>query len=98
VTDNLTTRQARDTKKVKLPREEPEEPKPSTADHVDAVYPLLPSVHRLPLLWLDWSGARVGSIEKLTLDDYDGSGDGFAPGRRQRRPVVLSGSSSTRAR
>jgi integrase len=28
-------------------------------------------MHRLPLLWLDWSGARVGSIDKLLVGDYD---------------------------
>lgn len=62
---------ARDTKKVKLPREEPEEPNPPTADHVEAVFRLLPSQHRLPVLWLDWSGARVSSVEKLMVGDYD---------------------------
>jgi integrase len=30
-------------------------------------------VHRLPLLWLDWSGARVGSIDNLRVSDYDES-------------------------
>lgn len=39
----------------------------------------VPVVHRVPLLWLDWSGARVGSIDALKLGDYD----------RERRRVRL---------
>jgi integrase len=62
---------ARDTKTVKLPREEPEEPNPPTADHIERVYRLLASQHRLPVLWLDWSGARVASVDKLVVGDYD---------------------------
>jgi integrase len=31
----------------------------------------LPSKHRLALLWLDWSGARVSSIDLTTVGDYD---------------------------
>jgi integrase len=31
----------------------------------------LPSKHRLALLWLDWSGARVGSVDSLVVGDYD---------------------------
>jgi hypothetical protein len=38
---------ARDRVTVKLPREEPEEPNPPIADHLLAVYRLLPSKHRL---------------------------------------------------
>ena len=56
----ITPNPARD-RSIKLPREEPDEINPPTADHVAAVYRLLPSKHRLPLLWLDWSGARVSS-------------------------------------
>jgi integrase len=57
---------------VKLPREEPEELNPPTAEHVEAVCRLLPRKHRLALLWLDWSGARVQSAVDLTLvSDYD---------------------------
>jgi integrase len=63
---------ARDRVTVKLPREEPEEPNPPTAAHVEAVFRLLPSKHRLPLLFLDWSGARVTSaIDAPRLGDYD---------------------------
>ena len=46
---------ARDKVQVKLPREEREELEPPLAEHVEAVHRLLPRMHRLPLLWLDWS-------------------------------------------
>jgi integrase len=62
---------ARDRVTVKLPREEPEEPTPPTAEHVEAVYRTLPSGHRLALLFLDWSGARVAAIDKTLVGDYD---------------------------
>jgi integrase len=58
-------------KAIKLPREEPEEINPPTAEHVAAVLRLLPSKHRLPLLWLDWSGARVSAIDLTLVGDYD---------------------------
>ena len=66
----VTPNPARD-RSVKLPREEPEEINPPTAAHVETVYRLIPSRHRLPLLWLDWSGARVSSIDLTRVDDYD---------------------------
>jgi hypothetical protein len=56
---------------VRLPREEPEEINPPTAAHLEAVYHLLPSKHRLPFLFLDWSGARVSSIDLTLVSDYD---------------------------
>jgi integrase len=62
---------ARDRVTVKLPREEPEEPSPPTAEQVEAVYRLLPLKHRLPLLFLDWSGARVSAIDRTLVGDYD---------------------------
>lgn len=58
-------------KHVRLPREEPEEINPPSADHLEAVYRLLPSKHRLPMLWLDWSGARVSSVDLTLVGDYD---------------------------
>jgi integrase len=58
-------------KQVRLPREEHEEINPPSADHVEAVYRLLPSRHRLALLFLDWSGARVGAIDLTLVGDYD---------------------------
>jgi integrase len=56
---------------VKLPRAEPEELQPPTAEHVEAVYRRIPAKHRLALLWLDWSGARVGSVDDVLVGDYD---------------------------
>jgi integrase len=62
---------ARDKTIVKLPHEEADEINPPGAEHVVAVYHLLPSKHRLPLLWLDWSGARVASVDHTLVSDYD---------------------------
>jgi integrase len=62
---------ARDKTIVKMPREEPEEINPPSAVHIEAIYNLIPSKHRLPLLWLDWSGARVASIDHTLVSDYD---------------------------
>lgn len=67
----VTPNPARDRVIVKLPREDDEEPNPPPAEHVEAVYRTLPSKHRLALLWLDWSGARVGSVDGLLVGDYD---------------------------
>lgn len=67
----VTPNPARDRVIVKLPREEPEEPNPPTAEHVEAVFRLLPSKHRLPLLFLDWSGSRVSAIDRTLVGDYD---------------------------
>lgn len=58
-------------KRVRLPHEEPVELEPPTADHVEAVMALLARPYRLPLLWLDWSGARLGSVESIRVGDYD---------------------------
>jgi integrase len=62
---------ARDRVHVRLPREVRAELEPPAAAHVAAVYRLLPSVYRLPLLGLEWSGARVGSVESVRVGDYD---------------------------
>jgi integrase len=67
----ITPNPARNRVVVKLPREEPEEPNPPTADHVEMVYRLIPSKHRLPLLFLDWSGARVSAVDRTLVGDYD---------------------------
>lgn len=61
---------ARD-KRVRLPHAEPVELEPPASNHVEAVVRLLPPAYRLPLLWLDWSGARVGSVETVRVGDYD---------------------------
>jgi integrase len=57
--------------KLRFPYEETVEPDPPTSEHVEAVYRLLAPAYRLPLLWLDWSGARLASIEKERIGDYD---------------------------
>lgn len=75
-------------KSIRLPHEEHEELVPPTAEHVEAVYRLLATPYRLPLLWLDWSGARVGSIDSLTVGDYDEQG---------RRLRLRASTSKTRA-
>jgi integrase len=64
---------ARD-RKVRLPREEKREVQPPSAAHIEAVYRTLPAKHRLPLLFLDWSGARVGAIDDTLIGDYDEPG------------------------
>jgi integrase len=58
-------------KSIKLPREEPEEINPPTAEDVELVDRLLPEQHRLALLWLDGSGARVSSVDLTLQGDYD---------------------------
>lgn len=58
-------------RRIRLPHEESEEIQPPSAAHVETVYRLLPSGHRLPLLWLDWSGARVASVHLTRIGDYD---------------------------
>jgi integrase len=62
---------ARDKVIVRMPRSEGDEVNPPTAEHVVAVYRLLPARHRLPLLFLDWSGARVSAIDLALVSDYD---------------------------
>jgi integrase len=66
----ITPNPARD-RTIKLPRSEQEEVNPPTAAHVEAAYRRIPGGHRLALLWLDWSGARVSSIDHVLVGDYD---------------------------
>jgi integrase len=61
----------RDKQRIRLPHEERAELNPPTAAHVEAVFRLLAPAYRLPLAWLDWSGARVASIELVRVGDYD---------------------------
>jgi len=75
-------------KSIRLPHEEHEELVPPTAEHVEAVYRLLALSYRLPLLWLDWSGARVASVDTLTVGDYD---------ERDRRVRLRASATKTRA-
>jgi integrase len=69
----ITPNPARDKVIVRMPRAERDEVNPPTAEHVVAVYRLLPTKHRLPLLFLDWSGARVSAIDLTLVSDYDES-------------------------
>jgi integrase len=75
-------------RRVRLPHEETQELNPPLAAHVEAVYGLLARPYRLPLLWLDWSGARVGSVDTLTVGDYD---------ERARRVRLRASTTKTRA-
>jgi hypothetical protein len=88
---------ARDRVIVKLPRDESEEPNPPTAEQVAAVYRLIPSKHRLALLFLDWSGARVSAIDRTLVGDYDEARQRLRHGSRPPRRGRRSGSSSTRS-
>jgi integrase len=56
---------------VKLPREEAEELTPPARPHVEAVFDLLPSAYRLPLLVLDATGMRISEFELLQWGDVD---------------------------
>ncbi len=67
----VTPNPARDRVRVKLPREDRPELTPPSAEHVEAVYRLLASAYRLPLLVLDATGMRVGELEALTWGDVD---------------------------
>lgn len=69
---------------IKLPREEGEELNPPSGEHVETVFRMIPSKHRLALLWLDWSGARVSSVDKLETRDYD------EPRRRVRQRKAIT--------
>jgi integrase len=61
---------ARD-RSIKLPREEPEQINPPSAADVERVFARIPAEHRLALVWLDWSGARVSSVDLTLVGDYD---------------------------
>jgi integrase len=56
---------------IKLPREEPEQINPPSAAEIEKVFRRIPAEHRLALLWLDWSGARVSSVDLTLVGDYD---------------------------
>jgi hypothetical protein len=62
---------ARDKRVVRMPRGEQEQITPPSAAQILSIYRLLPSKHRLPLLFLDWSGARVSAIDLTLVGDYD---------------------------
>jgi integrase len=75
-------------KRIRLPHEEPVEIEPPTSEHVEAVARLLPPAYQLPFLWLDWSGARVASVETVLVGDYD---------ERARRVRLRASTTKTRA-
>jgi integrase len=56
---------------IKLPPDDSEEVNPPSAEQIEAVFRLIPPKHRLALLFLDWSGARVSAIDKTLVGDYD---------------------------
>lgn len=64
---------ARDRVQVRLPREEPEEPEPPSAEHVEAVAWLLPAPYLVGLLVLDATGVRIGELEAARIGDLDES-------------------------
>jgi len=66
----VTPNPARD-KRVKLPREEPEEVQPPHADHVESVGWLLTVPYLIGLLALDSTGARVGEVAAAKVGDLD---------------------------
>jgi integrase len=66
----VTPNPARD-KRVKLPREEPEEVQPPHADHVEAVGWILTAPYLIGLLALDSTGARVGEVAAAKVGDLD---------------------------
>ena len=55
----------------KLPHEQPDVPKPPSAEDVAAVARLVPAKHRLALVVLDATGMRVGEMDGLTWGDVD---------------------------
>jgi integrase len=62
---------ARDRVQVRLPREEPEEPEPPSADHVETVGWLLTLPYLVAMLVLDATGVRVGELEAARIGDLD---------------------------
>lgn len=70
--EGINPNPARDRTRIRLPREEPEEPEPPTAEHVEVVARILTPSYRLALLVLEATGCRVG-------------GAGCGPHRRSRR-------------
>jgi len=82
--------------RVRLPHEDKEEIDPPSADHVEAIFRLLPSAYRTAFLWLDWSGARLASVVQTRIGTTTRSGSASASGRRRLRTARPSGRSSTR--
>jgi hypothetical protein len=66
-------------------------PLPATAAHIEAVYALLPSRYKLPLLVLDATGMRLGELEQLTWVTSTSRADAGASRRLSRRPGSRDG-------
>jgi len=64
---------ARDRVQVRLPREEPDEMEPPSAEHVEGVAWQLKADYLLALLALDATGVRVGELEAARIGDLDES-------------------------
>ena len=62
---------------------------PPTAEHVETVFRTAPVAYRLPLLWLDWSGARVASIDTLRSATTTSRAVASACAPQQRRRAAL---------
>jgi integrase len=58
---------ARDRTRVRLPREERQEPTPPTADQIESVLSLMPPTYALAVIVLDATGMRVGELEEKGL-------------------------------
>jgi integrase len=58
---------ARDRIRVRLPREERNEPTPPSADQIEAVVRAMPHLYALAVLVLDATGMRVGELEEKGL-------------------------------
>jgi integrase len=67
----ITPNPARDRVQVRLPLEEPKEPEPPSAEHVEAVARLLAPDYRLALLVLDSTGCRVRELGMARIGDLD---------------------------
>jgi len=77
--------------RVKLPREEKREVSPPSAEHVLAVFALLPSAYRLALLALDGTGMRVGELEALAWETWTKHEDAGVSVRPSPRPEQRGG-------
>jgi len=85
--EGVTPNPCPDKQRIRLPHEQQDEIAPPTAEHVQAVMRLLPSAYRVALAWLDWSGARVASVDLTRVGDYD---------EQQRRVRLRASASKTR--
>jgi integrase len=79
---------ARDRVKVRFPIEEPREPEPPSAEHVEKAARLLPRAYRLALLVLDATGCRIGELEAARIDDLDEERRAWLVSRRRRQDAA----------